>query len=421
MPGPNLSPRSSMAKLAPSVAAAAAAASASASTSASASAASGPIAPPRSKKAVTRAVYADSPFSRKSRGAIRGRSQTSTRRFDKALANFEKAMASQPRRSLSRTKSTRNVNKPKQVRRRSLPNFSPESKFSKGPPKGEFMKLTEGLSEDKKAKIINAMALRAMGNMKKLPKHYFVDKEAVANLEEEQKKAREEMHQKVAAEKHIELKKEKKKLDKLDNELKKLKKDHQAKGSKVLTIPSNMKSYIKRLNELAQPNMSPEGASKMTPLEAAYMNQYNQLNEYVQKLSRDYEESGKAVAEEEAVLNAERAKLRANKLQAKNELLEMERQIRAKAAVELKASEAAKEKRLKKEQKIAEAAKTFTDKISRSNSETRVGNVLATEVTNFGKKRSSKKGSKKKPRGASKKKVGGYSNSNKPNNYGLYP
>ena len=384
-----------------------------------------PYAAKAASASATASAVAASPFSRKSRGAIRGRSQTSSRRLEKALENFEKAMASQPRRSLSRTQSTRNVNKPKQVRRLSLPNFSPESKFSKGAPKGEFMKLTEGLSEDKKAKIINAMALRAMGTMKRLPPHYFVDKEAVAKLEKKQAEAREEMHQNVAAEKHKELKKEKEKLDKLDNELKKLKKEHQAKGSKVLIIPSNMKSYIKRLNELAQPNLLEKGDSNMTPLEAAYMNQYNQLNKYVQKLSRDYEESGKAVAEREAVLNAERAKLRTTKLQAQRELLEMERQSRARAAAELKASEAAKKKRLEREQereqKRAKAAKTFRDKISRSSSETRVGNVLATDVTNFGKKRSSKKGSKKKTRGASKKKVGGYSNSNKPNNYGLYP
>ena len=407
MPGPNLSPRSSMAKLAPSVAAAAAA---SASTSASASAASGPTAPPRSKKAVTRAVRTDTPLKR--RTALRGRSQTSTRRFEKALAKFENAMASQPRRSLSRTQSTRNVNKPKpkQVRRPSLPNFSPESRSIKGTPKGEFMKLTKGLSDEERAALFNAMALRSMGNMKKLPKQYLVDSKAVANLEKKQKEARQAMHATVAAREHKKLQenlqKKKEKLEEFEKELNEFKKAHQAKGSKVLDIPTEINSYIKRLNELATPNMSPEGASKMTPLEIEYKNQYDKLNAHVQKLSKDFEKSGETVAVGDAVLNAERAKLSTTQSQAQRELVEMAQESRAKATAELKASEAAKEKRLKKEA-AAEDLKAI---------------MTTGQSTTFGKKRRSKKGSKKKPRGASKKKVGGYpSISNKSSNFGLYP
>ena len=381
MPSPNLSPRSSMAKLAPSVAAAAA--------SASASATAGPTAPPISKYGRTH-----SPFSREKRRAIRGKSK-STKGFAKALENFENAMASQPRRSLSRTQSTRNVNKPKpkQVRRVSLPNFSPESR--KGTPKGEFMELTKGLSDKERAALFNAMALRKMRNMDKLPKQYLVDSKAVEKLEEAQKKARQAMHAKVAAREHKELQrklKEKKgKLDKFEKDLNKFKKAHQAKGSKVLGIPTEINSYIKRLNELATPNMSEKGASKMTPLEIEYKKQYDKLNEHIKKLSRDYEKSGETVVVGDAVLNAERAKLHTTQSQAQRELLEMEKQSRAKATAELKASEAAMKKRLKKEA----AAKDLQT-------------IMTTgQSTTFGKKRS-KKGSKKNPRRASKKKVGGY-------------
>ena len=280
MPSPNLSPRSSMAKLAPFVAAAA-------SASASASATSGPTAPPISKYGRT-----DSPFSREKRRAIRGKSK-STKGFAKALKNFENAMASQPRRSLSRTQSTRNVNKPKhkQVRRGSLPNFSPESRSSKGAPKAEFMELTKGLSDKERAALFNAMALRTMGNMQKLPKRYLVDSKAVAKLKEEQKKARQEMHAKVAAREHKKLQenlqKKKEKLEKFEKDLNKFKKAHQAKGNKVLDIPTEINSYIKRLNELITPNMSPE-IDKMTQ-EIEYKKQYDKLNEHIKKLSKDYE------------------------------------------------------------------------------------------------------------------------------------
>ena len=410
MPGPNLSPRSSIAQLAPSVAAAAAA-----SASTSASAASGPTARPRSKKAVTRAVYSDSPFKRKSRGAIRGRSKSSTKGFAKALAKFENAMASQPRRSLSRTQSTRNVNKPKQERRPSLPNFSPESRSIKGPPKGEFMELTKGLSDKERAALFNAMALRKMRNMDKLPKQYLVDSKAVADLEKEQVKARQAMHAKVAAREHEELQrklKEKKKiLEKFEKDLNKFKKAHRAKGNKVLDIPTEINSYIKRLNELATPNMSPEGASKMTPLEIEYKKQYDKLNEHIKKLSKDYEESRKTVAVGDAVLNAERAKLSTAQSQAQRKLVEMEQERRAKAAAALEASEAAMEKRLKSERKAVAAQAKAED----------LQTIMGPgKSTTFGKKRS--KTGAKKTRGASKKKGGGYpSSSNKSSNFGLYP
>ena len=42
--------------------------------------------------------------------------------------------------------------------------------------------------------------------------------------------------------------------------------------------------------------MSPEGVSKMTPLEIEYKKQYDKLNEHIKKLSKDYEESRKTVA-----------------------------------------------------------------------------------------------------------------------------
>ena len=143
----------------------------------------------------------------------------------------------------------------------------------------------------------------------------------------------------------------------------------------------------------------------MTPLEIEYKKQYDKLNEHVQKLSKDYEESRKTVAVGDAVLNAERAKLSTTQSQAQRELVEMAQVSRAKATAVLKASEAARQKRLKKEA-VAQDLPTI---------------MGPGKSTAFGKKKS-KKGSKKKTSGASKKKVGGYSsNSNKPNNYGSYP
>ena len=144
----------------------------------------------------------------------------------------------------------------------------------------------------------------------------------------------------------------------------------------------------------------------MTPQEIDYKKQYDKLNAHVQKLSKDYEESRKTVAVGDAVLNAERAKLHTTQLQAQRELVEMAQESRAKATAELKASQAAKEKRLKKEA-AAQDLKII---------------MGPGKSTAFGKKRISKKGSKKKTSGASKKKVGGYlSNSNKLSNYGSYP
>ena len=94
----------------------------------------------------------------------------------------------------------------------------------------------------------------------------MVDSKAVAKLKEEQKKARKEMHKKVAAREHKKLQenlqKKKEKLEKFEKDLNKFKKAHQAKGNKVLDIPTEINSYIKRLNELATPNMSEKGVVK---------------------------------------------------------------------------------------------------------------------------------------------------------------
>ena len=427
MSGPNLSPRSSMAKLAPSVAAAAA----SASTSASAS---GPKPPPRTKKTgVKKAVRTDSTLKRKTavRGRFQSRSQSQSqsrsqtrkkalpspprRRLRDVSAIFERG--SQTRKPLSRTTSKGVVTKSREGRRLSLPNLFSENKSSKGAPKGyldttELEKLIPRVSVKQRKVLFDFITKNKLEKARKfkLPPKYLVDSEAVAKLEKDQVKARQAMHETVAAGEHKELQKKlkekKEKLDKFEKELNEYKKAHQAKGSKVLGIPTEIISYIKRLNELATPNMLEKGASKMTQLEIEYKRQYDKLNEHVQKLSKDYEESRKTVAVGDTVLNAERAKLSTTQSQAQRELVEMAQVSRAKATAVLKASEAAKALRLTKEA----AAKDF---------QTIMG---PGQRTTFGKKRRSKKGSKKKTRGASKKKVGGYSsNSNKPNNYGSYP
>ena len=420
MPGPNLSPRSSMAKLAPSVAAAA---------SASASAASGPTAPPRTKTGATRAVRTDTTLKRKT--AVRGRSQSRSqsqsqsrfqtrkkappspprRRLRDVSAIFERG--SQTRKPLSRTTSKGVVTKSREGRRLSLPNLFSENKSSKGAPKGyldttELEKLVTRVSDEQRKVLFKFITDNKFKKARKfkLPPKYLVDSEAVAKLEKDQVKARQAMHEKVAAGEHKEfqkkLQKEKEKLEEFENDLNEYKKAHQAKGSKVLGIPTEINSYIKRLNELATPNMLEKGASKMTQLEIEYKKQYDKLNEHVQKLSKDYEESRQTVAVGDTVLNAERAKLNTTQLQAQRELVEMAQVSRAKATAELKASEAARQKRLKKEA-VAQDLPTI---------------MGPGQSTTFGKKRRSKKGSKKKTRGASKKKVGGYPSSK---NFGLYP
>ena len=311
------------------------------------------------------------------------------RKLRDILALFEGD--SQTRKPLSRTTSKRSVSKSRKGRRLSLPNLSQRGKSPTGIPKGNLAnaaieKLITGASDKQRKALFEVITTNKLEKaMKsKLPPQYLVDSEAVANLEEEQKKAQDKMRKKVAAKEYKEflknLRKKKEKLEIFEKELNEYKKAHQAKGSKVLGIPTEINKYIKRLNELAIPFILEKDASNITPQEIEYKKQYDKLNAHVQKLSKDYEESGETVAVGDAVLNAERAKLHTTQLQAQRELVEMAQESKAKAIAELKASHAAKEKRLKKEAATQDL-------------QTIMGPGKSTA---FGKKRRSKKGSKKK-------------------------